>query len=355
MDIFPIKINGLIPPKRSGSAGFNYKNQIYIFGGLARNILFDDLWQLNLKTWKWKKIELENFPEKRWGHTFNFLDKKAFVLGGRCGSKPQNMGLIFYFNLDEVNQWVKFQISSNNKPKKRYAHLNIKKDDNTLLIFGGHGGRARFYNDLWQLTIEKDNFVWTEILTTGEIPECRSQAGGLFHQDKFYVIGGTNNQVEFSDICILDWKTKVWKRISISLFGLCKHTVHLIPHSNKIFVFGGKFKNKKKSYFWEESQPQFNFETIGYDIDNQSTFVIPRNQTLTCCRSGHLMFNRDQHFFSVFGETKEKYETNKVIQISINSDYSDKKSLEDAFKDISDLRKIILELSKNVDLLLKKN
>ena len=188
MDILPIKINGQIPPKRTGSSGFIYGDKIYIFGGLARNILFDDLWQLDLKTWNWKKIDLKDIPEKRWGHTFDFIDNKAIILGGRCGSKPQNMGIINYFDLDQINHCLKYEIKGI-KPKKRYSHLSLKKN-NSLIIFGGHGGRARFYNDTWQLKKENDIFSWNEISTTGEIPECRSQSSGLFYNNKMYVVGG---------------------------------------------------------------------------------------------------------------------------------------------------------------------
>lgn len=353
MDIFPIKINGLIPPKRSGSAGFIHNDNIYIYGGIARNILFADLWKLNLKTWKWSLIELKNYPEKRWGHTFNFIKLTAVLFGGRCGSKPQNMGCIYHFDLNSINKWGQFEITSNQKPKKRYAHLTLKKEDE-IIIFGGHGGRARFYNDIWILKENNGVFSWVEITTTGEIPEARSQSGGVYHQNKLYVIGGTNNQREFSDICILDWETKIWNRINVSVLQLYKHTVSLIPKTNKLFIFGGKYTDKKKSYFWEETSMGYNTETIGFDLDTNQTFVIPKHQTLTCCRAGHLFLNRNNNFFSVFGETKEKYETNKVIKISINHEYSKPKSLPDAFIEISELRKIISTLSEEIILMKEK-
>ena len=347
MNLCPIDINGtVLPPRRWGSSGFVYNDDVYIFGGIVTNGLFNDLWRLQTFTWMWQELHLENSPDSRWGHTFGRIDEKAVVFGGRCGSKPQDMGHLYWFSLTQDNsRWNLQKITSDNRPKKRCGHTSIQVA-NRIIIFGGHGGRARFYNDTWELTRTAENiFEWNEVKTSGTLPERRFANDGTFINNKLYIVGGTDNKKVFSDLCVLDWQTKVWSTLKINVFNLQGHK--LIHFENKFVIFGGTRLDKKKG-FLVNNDVEFNRQYIGYDVINQQVFDVPSTQALSCCRSAHSMFKiRNQHI-CIFGETKGLNATNAVVQLSLNDSVVET-TLDTAMGEIRQLKQQTEQLKQQME------
>jgi len=59
-----IKCSGEIPEERSQHNSLIYKDTLFIIGGHNSDVLFNDIYTLNLKDYKWKKIELQGMPKK---------------------------------------------------------------------------------------------------------------------------------------------------------------------------------------------------------------------------------------------------------------------------------------------------
>jgi hypothetical protein len=355
MELFPIKVNGETPPKRWGSAGFVSEPFIYIFGGIAQSTMFDDLWRLDMKRWAWERLDLGKAPDKRWGHSFSQINQTAVLFGGRSGSKPQDMGLLYYFPLrSHSNEWCLQKITGNNKPKKRCGFVCTEGPDDSLIIFGGHGGRARYYNDVWTLKQCGGTFVWEEIETVGQIPTKRSLGDGVFHNGKLYVVGGTDKKRIFADVCVLDWETKTWSITQNSLLGLCKHCVKMIPNSDSLIIFGGISRNAERGFLWEGPQEEFSDQAIGFNLETGDCFDVPKSQSLTCYRAGHSMFTVNEHTICLFGESKNMFGTNNVIKATFSRNYSNPISLQDALGEIQLLKRQMHSMAEQFKTLLIK-
>ena len=74
------------PSARAGHSGSVMNGRLYIFGGHdEENNRLDDLWELDLTSEVWTKLEIPDGhmkPEARSGHTTVDVGNKSFVFGG---------------------------------------------------------------------------------------------------------------------------------------------------------------------------------------------------------------------------------------------------------------------------------
>lgn len=74
-------------------------------------------------------------------------DRYAVLLGGRQGSKPLSLAEAYALDTERW-QWTALDIA-HGAPKSRYKHTALWLPQiRSLLVFGGHGGRSRYFNDL---------------------------------------------------------------------------------------------------------------------------------------------------------------------------------------------------------------
>jgi hypothetical protein len=94
-------------------------------------------------------------PSPRWGHSANIImPGTLLVLGGREGSKPLPLDHCHVAVIigSEIS-WHERTILSG-PPKNRYIHATLMlESERRLLLFGGHGGRSRYYNDVHLLDL----------------------------------------------------------------------------------------------------------------------------------------------------------------------------------------------------------
>ena len=83
----PSKING--PEPRASCAGCIYKDKLYVFGGLGGTFytkkVFNDLFELDLKTFKWTCVDYKNVgrpAEPRCGHSMFAANDMLYAYGG---------------------------------------------------------------------------------------------------------------------------------------------------------------------------------------------------------------------------------------------------------------------------------
>ena len=76
-----------VPPPRGGHSATLIGDLLYVFGGYGglgygRRDL-DDLYALNIDTWKWTKIAAKGtYPDRRSGHQACAVEKKIYIFGG---------------------------------------------------------------------------------------------------------------------------------------------------------------------------------------------------------------------------------------------------------------------------------
>lgn len=170
---------------------------LVIVGGLQCGRIFNDTWVFDLETRKWAKCLVSgDIPSPRWGHSGTLISGNTIIfLGGREGAKP--VALNEYHTLDLKTMTWRRGGTVKPSPKSRYAHgalcisglptspnlpffqpsvnnsnpnfptfnpIRLRTDidtsdippppapdmespPKTVLVFGGHGGRTRYYAD----------------------------------------------------------------------------------------------------------------------------------------------------------------------------------------------------------------
>lgn len=142
---------------------------IVIVGGLQAGRTLNDAWVFNLENQKWARcLVVGTPPTPRWGHSSTLsAPHTLLLLGGREGSKPMSMSE--YYELDlKTMTWTKKE-TVQPAPRSRYAHgvVSLGMTSRQLLLFGGHGGRSRYYNDvhILQLPIPNNSSSVTDTTT----------------------------------------------------------------------------------------------------------------------------------------------------------------------------------------------
>lgn len=201
------KIGG--PEPRAYHSMTYYKNRLVIFGGHGgvdyQRTAFNDLYELDLDTFEWRKPKTKgNPPEPRGGHVATMLaqkDKMAVVGGWNFVSQFNNL-FIYDFETEtwsdpeinhEISKWNMSAILAPSIPSWKY------------FIFGGSSGNffegsnrtgTKYENCLWYLDIDYLNWVPVKLEENEEIkPLPRESAGTFYNADeqKMYVFGGWSN------------------------------------------------------------------------------------------------------------------------------------------------------------------
>lgn len=93
--------------------------------------------------------------------------------------------------------------------------MQVGEDE--LVLFGGFGGEGndgKYLNDVWSFSLK--DYEWTEIATTGDLPETRSNYTVHYNSiDNEIIIfgGGSDHKTRYNSVCLLNWATKKWTRV----------------------------------------------------------------------------------------------------------------------------------------------
>lgn len=165
-----------------------------IFGGVDHKTRFNDVWILTPSNSKWEKIAVE-------------------------GTAPH--------------------------PRAHHAAVKV---DNKIYIFGGYGGAAKVYGDLWRLdmpTEDDAHWRWTEINCKGKGPTPRFDHAMTHFPDHLAVFGGRDTNGMFADTFFLSLTDMAWREMAQPPKFKSEISNHLftgiesVPNW-KIFTFGGK-------------------------------------------------------------------------------------------------------------------
>lgn len=111
-------------------------------------------------------------------------------------------------------------------------------------MFGGHGGLSYnriSFNDLHCFDIETEQ--WDKLIPTNSAPEGRGGLSLFASDNKIYIYGGWNQEMQYSNIVFFNLETKEWTDPDIfNEVPRWNHSgvlVEAIP-TWKFFVFGGE-------------------------------------------------------------------------------------------------------------------
>jgi host cell factor len=136
---FAPEVKGDIPPGCAAFGFINDDNRIYMFGGMVEYGKYsNDLYELNIGKWEWKKLRVKSpknapTPCSRLGHSFTYLDGRAYLFGGLANDSddpkdnvPRYLNDLYTLNLTALNtlSWD-LPETSGQAPPPRESHTCI--------------------------------------------------------------------------------------------------------------------------------------------------------------------------------------------------------------------------------------
>lgn len=260
--------NGGTTPQGEGLAtdSANHENKPKKVKLSAENL--HSLFTRQVKLFKYKEqVNLSYRPIGRGGASFTILRKNGYLYGGRSHEPLSHIDIIDL----ETNKWTR--LDSEEGPDGRTGHSACVYDEN-IIIFGGQRQfnpelKAReCFNDVWKFSVQ--NHEWKRVRTTGEPIEPRRNHSAVIIGKNMVVYGGIDtNGNSLNDVKALNLLTMKWSVCSQedeNELGLAFHTAcpifhperskvelyraagHPLPYSSYIreegmYVFGGKTEN----------------------------------------------------------------------------------------------------------------
>ena len=217
---------------------------IYLFGGTDGQSRNNDLHRFDSQSCTWSLIQSSGQPPpSRSGSQCAIFSSKIYFFGGYTKKDGDYFNDLYTFDI-ETSIWEKVNPANEILPRERTDHtLSLYKD--TLYIFGGYDGRARF-NDLCLFNAKTK--IW-EILQDEQGPMSRFGHSSVVCQDKLVIFGGWNGHVTLNDVWIYSFNNSTWNEMncSTSIPARYRHVAVAVAVGNSMFVFGGV--NKEQTRF----------------------------------------------------------------------------------------------------------
>lgn len=187
---------------------------------------------------------------------------KVFVFGGHHDAKTRLNDSWYYDR--STQEWERIHDEKDNltnqestvgAPHPR-ANMGACIYDGKVWIFGGHGGlqyQRTSFNDLFAFDLATNN--WEKINYNNAAPDGRGGHSLFAYNNKLYVYGGWNAEMQFNNVVEFDLDKREWQDND------CINDIHRWNHSSvlveaiptwKFFIFGGE-----EAEFMEGNDRQF--------------------------------------------------------------------------------------------------
>ncbi|KAL3436682.1 hypothetical protein BDV09DRAFT_43503 [Aspergillus tetrazonus] len=212
-------------------------DQIYAFGGFDQytDEVYNHVLRLNLKTLRWDLVDnYGDIPGVRMGHTANLYQ------------------------------------------------------DNKLIVFGGENEHGEYLSDV--IIFDVPTSTWTQPEVRGQIPRGRARHAAVIHEDKLFILGGSESSGILDDMFYLDLKTWTWSRP----WKFTARFDHLAwVWGGRLWTFGGLDPDMEKTtdIWWLDLQA---IPASGTP-DHQGTMDTP-------ARIGNAAHNLDNNIYSNMGQ-----------------------------------------------------
>lgn len=248
------------PARRSFHCCWNFKDYIYIYGGVNINIgKCSDFHKINLvtETPAWKRfvpINVEMVPPLAYA-SYLTIDDEFYIIFGQ-NDKMNQVNTIFkiipssneeedtydekediYFTKDKIEK-----VLINDLPYLESHSTAIY--NNGFYVFGGFG-KGKYSNNLYFIDLKNNTCNLVEIKSDkNKMPEPRMNSSLTSYLDKLYVFGGQNEESKYlNDFWIFDIKSSTWEKLSFDSYKDIpnERSGHSsVLYNNEIYIFGGK-------------------------------------------------------------------------------------------------------------------
>eukprot|EP00980_Cylindrotheca_fusiformis_P016393 scaffold4887_cov118-Cylindrotheca_fusiformis.AAC.3 len=239
-----------IQPPRSGHVAFDWKDEVYVFGGYAEEedggsdgkptrYPTNDMWKFNPETVRWQQVHkadlhvedceecnefAKKIPQQRLAAAAACLDGSAYLFGGWDPQTPGTGGVILdsisEFSLNESDDavgggWKGASLNHVTLGEMTSRHVAVTIDDDTILL---HNHRCTDHVLLFQQPKETGKTSVQRQATTGTSPSPRGlHAASKFGENHLIVFGGAAQDQSMSNqVFALDLTTWTWKELSPS-------------------------------------------------------------------------------------------------------------------------------------------
>ena len=174
---------------------------------------------------KWeKKLALGDTPTPLKNHAACQMGPNLIVYGGE-DSKGVVQSQLYVLNINEF-RWHQVNILEKDKPGPR-SHSTLtpvsqegfssKFSKSGIYLFGGLDEHRAPVNKVYSLVVRNQNFKWSYVHATGQVPIARYSHSAYSLRNKLFVFGGRNDNIPegLNDLHGLDTETLRWERYNL--------------------------------------------------------------------------------------------------------------------------------------------
>ncbi|XP_052767382.1 kelch domain-containing protein 3-like [Mya arenaria] len=243
-------------PRRVNHAAVVIGEKIYSFGGYCTGEDYEsrlpiDIHVLDTISLRWHllptpdKFEMNvSVPYQRYGHTAVSHQDSAYIWGGRNDSDGA-CNILFMFNTLS-SSWSRVEVNGD-IPGARDGHSACIINDK-MYIFGGYEEQIdRFSDDIY--SFEFATSTWTHIRTKGRPARWRDFHTAVGVGDVMYVFGGrsdqggdmfTNMELYCNTMHTFDTVAYKWHQpFTHGIIPMGRRSHSVFSHENCVYIFGG--------------------------------------------------------------------------------------------------------------------
>lgn len=193
-------------------------------------------------------------------------------------------------------------------PSRRSYHSAVEWCK-SMIIYGGQDLREGVIGELWILNLSEGNEHWEEVkFSTDPGPLCRHVA--LVHEDKMYVVGGTNFANEACGMHILDLNSMIWRMSYLGKHELPPVDSHsgVVYKSDKdyILIFGGFMSGARSNSIY-----RMDLSNLTWDSPNIAS-------DKPCPRAGHSAVSYKSYMYIYGGCNEENDRLNDIWRLNLH-------------------------------------
>jgi len=217
-----------------------YKGKMYIFGGECdqKVLNLNDLWTLDLESYKWNKLNCKGdvIPTERKGMSFIELNGQFYVFGGV--SDRTSHADLYCFD-PESNSWN--QIGTKNEGPSGRADHSCVGYNNELVIIGGRNQHMYYFNDIYHILLNDGNNLMESCITIGS----KKNKKNVIWNERGEVFKAFLDHKAYSDITIKVGSEK-YNCHKLALVSQCRYFENIFK-SNFFLEIWGLLNNNRRN------------------------------------------------------------------------------------------------------------